>query len=46
MPDEAELEAWLLFLLCQALNMSKQWLHVREGLARGLKLASWSRGAT
>lgn len=42
--EEAELDAWLLLRLCHSLNMSKQWPQVREGLARGLKLASWSSG--
>lgn len=42
--DGAPLELRLLVLLCHDLNSSKQWLHVREGAARGLNLASSSRG--
>lgn len=44
--NDAELEAWLLLRVCQARYWSKQWLQVREGTARGLKLASWSRGTS
>lgn len=42
--DEAELDDWLLLRLCQVRYWSKQWAQVREGGARGLKLASWSKG--
>jgi hypothetical protein len=35
----AELEDWLFFLLWRTLASSKQWLQVRDGPARGLKLA-------
>lgn len=43
--DVVELEPGLLFLLCRALASPKQWLQVRDGGARGLKFASWSRGS-
>ena len=43
--EEAALEARLLLRLYQFLNSSKQWRQVRETGARGLNLASWSRGA-
>jgi hypothetical protein len=42
--DDAELEVRLRLWICQTLNCSKQWLQEREGEARGLKLASWSKG--
>lgn len=43
--EDAGLDTWLPSRLCHVLNCSKQWLHVRDGMARGLKFASWSSGS-